>query len=99
LGWIRRKRIGFCPGDGKVYSNNAAVATYSAAVNGDKIRFTVDTRDVTAPTLTIAQEQHRARHDHTCPPAAYYFMGTVSGNPNGGWRSWQTLAARRSITA
>jgi hypothetical protein len=85
--------FGFCPGDGKVYSNNAAVATYSAAVNGDKVGMTVDMRDVTAPTLTIRKNNIVLGTIAMPANAALYFMATISGNPGG-----RALSANSGIT-
>jgi hypothetical protein len=74
---------GYC-GDGKVRNNNIVVADYSSfglPANGDKVGITVDMRDISAPTLTI-RKGGRLLGTITLPAgAAYYYMGTISGDP------------------
>jgi len=73
--------FGFCPGDGKVRCNNAVIATLVPVGFGKKVGITVDTRDVTAPTLTIRVQGNVIGTVALPTNVAFYFMGTISGNP------------------
>lgn len=73
---------GYCPGDGHVYNNNAPVgSTLATATWGDKIGMTLDMSDVSAPTLTI-RKNGVPLVTITLPAGAYYYMATISGDPD-----------------
>jgi len=69
---------GYCPGDGKVYNNGAAVATWTTSPLSSYITVTFD---FIALTATFASNGTVLGSIALAASTAYYYAATVSGNP------------------
>ncbi|MHB8679009.1 MAG: SPRY domain-containing protein [Rudaea sp.] len=69
---------GYCPGDGKVYNNNAVLYTWAAAGLSATITITFDFNTNTA---TFAANGTILGSIALTASTAYYYAATVSGNP------------------
>jgi hypothetical protein len=70
--------IGYCPGDGKVYLNNAVVATFAAVGYNTFITVVYDAQNTTVRWYSNGQLLGSYT---TLAAGAWYYAATVSGNP------------------
>lgn len=69
--------IGYCPGDGKVYANNAVVATFAASSYNSYITVLYDALNATVTWYANGTPLGSA----TIAAGTWYYAATVSGDP------------------